>query len=111
MLSKDWCVMHSICETDRSGVNYNYCLVQPFYAGTWVILLLGTNLGFGATFTHLLIWNYSDLMGAWSWMSPPSLKLMYRNFNWRFWTDGGMRKQIDGEELDPHYRAMLKVTI
>jgi hypothetical protein len=50
-------------------------------------------------------------MGAWSWMSPASLKLMYQNFNWRFWTDDGMRKQIDSGESDPHYREMLKVII
>ena len=49
-------------------------------------------------------------MGAWNWMSLSSLKLMYQNFNWRFWTDDGMRK--DGElESDPHYREMLKVII
>ena len=50
-------------------------------------------------------------MGAWNWMSPSSLKQMYQNFNWRFWTDDGMRKQTDdGEfESDPHYREMLKV--
>ena len=50
-------------------------------------------------------------MGAWSWMSPSSLKLMYRNFNWRFWMDDGMRNQADDGESDPHYREMLKVII
>lgn len=100
--------MHLI-ENNRSGINY--CLTQPFYAGTWVAQLLASNLGLGATFTHLLIWNYSDIMGAWSWMSPSNLKLMYQNFNWRFWTDNGMRKQIDNGEPDPHYREMLKVII
>ena len=42
-------------------------------------------------------------------MSPSNLKLMYQNFNWRFWTDDGMRKQTDNGELDPHYREMMKV--
>ena len=48
-------------------------------------------------------------------MSLSSLKMMYQNFNWRFWTDDGMRKQVgddDGTgelESDPHYREMLKV--
>ena len=46
-------------------------------------------------------------------MSLSSLKQMYQNFNWRFWTDDGMRKQADDGELefDPHYREMLKVII
>ena len=52
-------------------------------------------------------------MGAWNWMSLSSLKRMYENFDWRFWTDDGMRKtdsDDDGElESDPHYREMLKV--
>ena len=92
-----------------------FSLTQPYYAGSWVVTLLSANLGLGATFTHLLIWNYSDIKGAWSWMSLSSLKMMYQNFNWRFWTDDGMRKQVgddDGTgelESDPHYREMLKV--
>jgi hypothetical protein len=86
---------------------------QPYYAGSWVVTLLSANLGLGATFTHLLIWNYNDIKGAWSWMSLSSLKRMYQNFNWRFWTDDGMRKKTDDGELesDPHYREMLKVNL
>jgi len=80
----------------------------PFYAGTWVAQLLVVNLGLGATFTHLLLWNYSDIKGAWSWMSISNLRLIYQNFDWRFWTDDGMRKQSEDGESDPHYREMLK---
>lgn len=50
-------------------------------------------------------------MGAWTWMSPSSFKLMYQNFNWRFWTDDGMRKQTADGESDPHYLEMLKVIV
>jgi OPT family oligopeptide transporter len=83
----------------------------PYYAGTWVAQLLASNLGLGATFTHLLIWNYDDLVGAWSWLSPSSLKSMYHNFNWRFWQDNGMREESDSKETDPHYLEMLKVIV
>jgi len=65
----------------------------------------------GATITHLLIWNFNDLTPAWSWLTPSNLKLMYQNFDWRFWTDNGMRKHTDNGELDLHYREMLKVII
>ena len=91
------------------GSSDNRCLAQPFYAGTWVAQLIASNLGLGAAFTHLLIWNYTDIMGAWTWMSPSNLKLTYQNFNWRFWADDGMRKQSDDGESDPHYLEMLKV--
>jgi len=34
---------------------------------------------------------------------------MYNNFNWRFWRDDGMRASPqEDEEIDPHYREMLK---
>ena len=82
----------------------------PFYAGTWVINLLSTNLGMAATFTHLLLWNFDDMKAAWSWASPSELRKAYRSFNWRFWQDDGMRyvDEDDLKQLDPHYREMLK---
>ncbi|KAJ7124721.1 OPT oligopeptide transporter protein-domain-containing protein [Mycena filopes] len=83
----------------------------PFYASTWVVQLLTTNLGMAATFTHLLLWNRSDLRGAWSWMTPSAMKQTWANFNWRFWQDDGMRETPDvkgREDIDPHYREMLK---
>jgi len=80
----------------------------PFYAATWVVQLLTTNLGMAATFTHLLLWNRDDLRLAWSWASPSSIKRTIRNFNWRIWEDAGLRNVDDEEETDPHYREMLK---
>ncbi|KAH9481332.1 Oligopeptide transporter 5 [Psilocybe cubensis] len=81
----------------------------PFYAGTWVVQLLSTNLGMGATFAHLLIWNFDDMKQAWEWMTPSGIRKMFGNFNWRFWKDSGMREQQQQDEtLDPHYREMLK---
>ena len=73
--------------------------------------LLTSNLGLGATITHLLLWNYKDLEAAWSWMSPSNLKVAFQNVNWRFWEDDGIREQSNNEDLDPHYREMLKVIV
>nr|GAT45290.1 OPT oligopeptide transporter [Mycena chlorophos] len=78
----------------------------PFYASTWVVQLLTTNLGMAATFTHLLLWNRDELRAAWSWATPSALKQSFATFNWRFWQDTGMRE--DDPETDPHYREMLK---
>ncbi|KAF8447559.1 OPT oligopeptide transporter protein-domain-containing protein [Boletus edulis BED1] len=86
----------------------------PYYAGTWVVYLLSTNLGLAATFTHLFLWNRDDLRGAWSWMSPSNLRKWWQDFrlenvNWRFWKDDGIRERPrEDEDIDPHYAEMLK---
>ncbi|KAA1475197.1 OPT superfamily oligopeptide transporter [Dentipellis sp. KUC8613] len=81
----------------------------PFYAGTWVVNLLGTNLGLGATFTHLLLWNLDDLRAAWSWASPARLKKYWAEFDWKIWQHNGIRDAPgEDEDIDPHYREMLK---
>ncbi|KAG2041638.1 OPT oligopeptide transporter protein-domain-containing protein [Suillus americanus] len=81
----------------------------PFYAGTWIINLLSTNLGLAATFTHLLLWNRDDLRPAWIWMDMDTLKNWRANFDWKFWKHSGKREiPANTEDLDPHYREMLK---
>ncbi|KAF8833285.1 OPT superfamily oligopeptide transporter [Paxillus ammoniavirescens] len=86
----------------------------PYYAPTWVVFLLSTNLGLTATFTHLLLWNRDDLRGAWEWMRPSNIRKKWqdfrlRNVNWKFWQNDGMREQPQNtKELDPHYVQMLK---
>ncbi|KIK49245.1 hypothetical protein CY34DRAFT_20247 [Suillus luteus UH-Slu-Lm8-n1] len=81
----------------------------PFYAGTWIINLLSTNLGLAATFTHLLLWNRDDLREAWIWMNMDTLRSWRANFDWKFWKHSGKREvPANTEDLDPHYREMLK---
>ncbi|KAF9246168.1 OPT oligopeptide transporter [Melanogaster broomeanus] len=86
----------------------------PYYASTWVIALLSTNLGLAATFTHLLLWNRDDLSGAWYWMKPSNIRKKWQNFRWqdvsfKFWQNDGAREQPQNiEDLDPHYAEMLK---
>ncbi|OJA20503.1 hypothetical protein AZE42_11975 [Rhizopogon vesiculosus] len=79
----------------------------PYYASTWVVYLLSTNVA--TTFTHLLLWNRSDLRSAWSWMTVSSIKQWWEIFNWKVWQADGMReKDLDDEQIDPHYKQMLK---
>ncbi|KAH9176674.1 OPT oligopeptide transporter protein-domain-containing protein [Lactarius sanguifluus] len=80
----------------------------PFYAGTWITYLLTSNVGMAATFTHLLLWNRNDLRGAWSWVNKGSLKQMWTEFNWRLWEADGKREVSPDDDMDPHYREMLK---
>ncbi|KAG2111688.1 OPT oligopeptide transporter protein-domain-containing protein [Suillus discolor] len=81
----------------------------PFYAGTWIVNLLSTNLALAATFTHLLLWNRDDLRAAWTWINMDTLRSWRANFDWKFWKHSGERKvPANTEDLDPHYREMLK---
>ncbi|EIW85092.1 OPT oligopeptide transporter [Coniophora puteana RWD-64-598 SS2] len=80
----------------------------PYYASTWVIELLVTNLGLAATITHLILWNRDDLRSAWSWMSVKGVQERWANFDWKFWRNDGMRDQKNTQDLDPHYVEMLK---
>ncbi|VDC00489.1 unnamed protein product [Peniophora sp. CBMAI 1063] len=80
----------------------------PFYAATWVVQLLSTNLGMAATFTHIMLWNYADVKDAWSWAKPSNFKKSVRNIKWKFWQDNGQREIPDDPDMDPHYREMLK---
>lgn len=44
-------------------------------------------------------------------MTPSGVKQIWANFDWKFWKADGMRKQdIDDENIDPHYKQMLKVS-
>ncbi|KAG2078169.1 OPT superfamily oligopeptide transporter [Suillus decipiens] len=81
----------------------------PFFAGTWIINLLSSNLGLAATFTHLLLWNKDDICSAWTWMNMNTLRCWHASFDWKFWTHSGKREvPANTEDLDPHYREMLK---
>jgi hypothetical protein len=68
----------------------------------------------GATFTHLLIWNYDDMKEAWNWITPSGIRSIWNSFTFKFWKDDGMRDadnvKSQDESLDPHYREMLKAS-
>ncbi|KAI6019141.1 OPT oligopeptide transporter protein-domain-containing protein [Pisolithus marmoratus] len=81
----------------------------PYYASTWVVYLTATNLALAATIVHLLLWNYDDLRTAWTWLSPASLWLTWKEFDWRFWKYDGRDEEVKiADDLDPHYAQMLK---
>ncbi|KAF8275121.1 OPT oligopeptide transporter protein-domain-containing protein, partial [Lactarius quietus] len=80
----------------------------PFYAGTWIIYLLTTSIAVAATFTHLSLWNCDDLRRVWSWANKDLLKCMWSEFDWRIWNADGKREVSPDDDLDPHYREMLK---
>ncbi|KAG6329472.1 hypothetical protein ID866_9617 [Astraeus odoratus] len=81
----------------------------PYYASTWVVYLLGTNLALTATITHLILWNRDDLRSAWSWLSLESVRRRWKAFNWRICLQDSQHDRPKmHEDLDPHYAQMLK---
>lgn len=81
----------------------------PYYASTWVVYLIATNLALAATITHLLLWNYDDMCAAWTWLSPASFWRTWQGFDWRFWKYNGRHEEVKiTDDLDPHYAQMLK---
>jgi len=44
-------------------------------------------------------------------MALSNIKESWKNFDWKFWKADGMREQdLDNDQIDPHYREMLKAS-
>jgi hypothetical protein len=46
----------------------------PFLTGTYLGYLITSNMGFTATFVHMLLWNFNDIKQGWLWLHPTNLK-------------------------------------
>ena len=82
----------------------------PYFAATFAVYILATNLSITATFSHLMLWNYHDLKSAWAFMSPAAIKsnMNPRSWDWRIWTTTDSKWGGDDDtEQDPHYRLIL----
>jgi OPT oligopeptide transporter protein len=79
----------------------------PYFASTFAVNILATNLAITATFVHLLLWNYNDLKDAWAFMKPSHMKKAFNPKNWKFWKQDDSPPDEDDKEIDPHYRLML----
>ena len=79
----------------------------PYMAATFASYVLTQNLAITATITHLILYNWDDLKGSWSFLSFENLKKLRKPSTWMFWKE----KQRDTEDLsklDPHYALMLR---
>lgn len=85
----------------------------PYLTGTYIAYLITSNAGLTATLVHMLLWNWDDLKGAWSWAHPRNLtKALDPNF-WMFWRNNEtpeerLQRKINDPDLDPHYKLMLR---
>ena len=99
ILNSDFIINQS--EVDAQGL--------PALTATYLGYLITTNMGFTATFVHMLLWNWDDIKAGWAWASPSNL----RQFNWRFWQvtetpEERLARKENDPTLDPHYKVMLR---
>jgi hypothetical protein len=61
----------------------------------------------------MLLWNWDDLKGAWSWAHPRNLKKLLDPTTYMFWRQAEtpeerLARKIDDPNLDPHYKLILR---
>ncbi|RFU31628.1 hypothetical protein B7463_g4723, partial [Scytalidium lignicola] len=85
---------------------------SPFLTASYIGYLITSNMGFTATFVHMLLWNFDDIKEGWLWLKPSNLKKFLQPGAWKFWQNQESpearfeRKQND-PKLDPHYKLMM----
>lgn len=85
----------------------------PYLTGTYIGYLITSNAGLTATLVHMLLWNWDDLKGAWSWAHPSNLAKLTDPNTYMFWRnqetpEERLARKIDDPDLDPHYKLMLR---
>jgi len=85
----------------------------PYLTGTYIAYLITSNAGLTATITHMLLWNWDDLNGAWSWAHPRNLRKLLEPGTYMFWRqtetpEERLARKIDDTNLDPHYKLILR---
>jgi hypothetical protein len=85
----------------------------PYLTGTYIAYLITSNAGLTATITHMLLWNWDDLKGAWSWAHPRHLRKLREPGTYMFWRqtetpEERLARKTHDSNLDPHYKLMLR---
>lgn len=103
-------VLNDAFEVDPAKVA---TLGTPWLTASYLGYLITSNMGFTATFVHMLLWNFNDLKAGWAWAAPSKLAKLMNPSAWKFWSnqetpeERNARKQND-PTLDPHYKLMLR---
>ncbi|TAQ84499.1 hypothetical protein B7494_g7178 [Chlorociboria aeruginascens] len=84
----------------------------PFLTASYLGYLITSNMGFTATFIHMLLWNYDDIKKGWQWLEPSNLKKLMQPRVWKFWKnqespEGRYERKQNDPKLDPHYKLMM----
>ena len=80
----------------------------PYFATTYAINILVTNMSTTATFTHLFLWYWSDMKAAFSVFTPAGFRdlIDYQNWSLAFWRNSAVPEE-NQDHYDPHYKLML----
>lgn len=89
----------------------------PWLTGSYLGYLITSNMGFTATFVHMLLWNFDDIKQGWSWAAPSKIKAFFGRARqpgaWRFWknqesSEDLLARRENDPRIDPHYKVMLR---
>jgi hypothetical protein len=85
----------------------------PYLTGTYIAYLITSNAGLTATLVHMLLWNWDDLKGAWSWAHPRNLPNLLDPKSYVFWhqsetPEERLARKVNDPDLDPHYKLILR---
>lgn len=85
----------------------------PYLTGTYIAYLITSNAGLTATLVHMLLWNWDDLKGAWSWIHPRHLSKLLDAQTYMFWRSSEtpeerIARKLDDPNMDPHYKLVLR---
>lgn len=85
----------------------------PWLTATYLASIITTNAGVTATFVYMLLWNWDDIKSGWEWAAPSRIKKWLTPSTYKFWAqeeqaEDELQRQLNDENLDPHYRLMLR---
>jgi hypothetical protein len=95
-------VLDRICNLDEAKLAVEGV---PYMAATFASYVLTQNMAITATITHLVLYNWDDLKGAWSFMAWDNLKSLAKPSAWMFWKKTEDTKE-ELRDMDPHYKLM-----
>ena len=80
----------------------------PYFATTYALNLLVTNMSVTCAMVHLILWNWTDMKAAFRMFTPANLRNLFDFKNWslNFWRTSDVPAE-NQEHYDPHYKLML----
>jgi len=79
----------------------------PYFATTYALNLLVTNMSVTTAVTHLFLWNRKEMMAAFTGSALAKLRrtLDPRTWTMDFWKNGDISDPVE-HNYDPHYKLM-----
>ncbi|CAD0048357.1 unnamed protein product, partial [Aureobasidium pullulans] len=75
-------ILNSKMEIDQTLLD---TVGPPYLTATYIGYLITSNMGFTATFVHMLLWNYEEIKAGWAWAKPSNLRKLFRLQTYKFW--------------------------